>query len=235
MRMLLIPAVAVTALVTGVTPRTTLADTFTDVQFTGAIFGGNANAQPPFSTAGFSGVPGDPITGSFVFDNNLVPGTGTGPTSVPIPSGLSFPVPSFDLTITAANSATLNFNLANELSSAQGGLDAQIQYNNGHFAGFAYFSDFAFAGNEYQFSIQGGIISIFKLLSSGATTGGSLLNAFINIGDSALTGATPVAPIPTPLPSSLGLFCAAFAGVALIWRRQRRQEPTPRQHLVYAI
>jgi hypothetical protein len=177
--------------------------------------------------------PGDRITGSFVFDNNLVPGTGTSFTNVAIPSGLSFPVPSFDLTITAANSATLNFNLANELSSAQGGLDAQIQYNNGHFNGFAYFSDFAFAGNEYQFSIQGGSISIFELLS-GAPTGGQLLSAFINIGDSALTGATPVAPIPTPLPSSLGLFCAAFAGVALIWRRQRRQEPASRRHLVYA-
>jgi len=85
---------------------------------------------------GFSRI-ADPITGSFVFDNNLVPGNGTGVTNVPIPSALSFPVPGFDLTITAANSTTLHFDLGNELSSAHGGLDAQVQYNNGHFAGFA--------------------------------------------------------------------------------------------------
>jgi hypothetical protein len=233
MRLLLIPAVAATALVAGVAPRTTLADTYTDVQFTGEISPGNANVQAPFSTAGFSGAPSDPITGSFVFDNNLVPGNGTSFVNVAIPTQ-SFPAPNFDLTITAANSTTLNFNLANELSSAQGGLDAQVQYNSGHFNGFAYVSNFAFAGGQYQFQIQGGSISIFQLLN-GAPTGNQLLSAVLNIGDSALTGATPIAPVPTPLPSSLGLFCAAFVGGALIWRRQRRQEPAQGQHLAFAI
>jgi hypothetical protein len=234
MRTMLIPVLAVTALVAGVAPRTTLADTYTDVHFSGAISPGNANVQPPFSTAGFSGAPGDPITGSFVFDNNLIPASGTGFVNVPIPSSVSFAVPSFDLTITAANSTTLHFDLANELSSAQGGLDAQVQYNNGHFAGFAYFSDFAFAGNEYQFSVQGGSISIFQLLS-GVPTGSQLLHAFINTGDSSLTGASPVTPIPTPLPSSLGLFGAAFAGIALVWWRQRKPPSASQRGLMYAI
>jgi hypothetical protein len=232
MRIIFAPAAAMAALITSVAPHIALADTYTDVSFTGSISPGNANVQPPFSTAGFSGVPGDPITGSFVFDDNLVPGSGSGFTNVAIPTGFS--MPSFDLTITAANSATLNFDLANELSSAQGGLDAQVQYNNGHFNGFAYVSDFAYSGSEYQFSIQGGSISIFQLLN-GAPTGSPLLSGFINIGDSALTDATTVVPIPTPLPSSLGLFCMAFAGAAFVWRRQRRQECAADQRFVLAI
>ena len=232
MRIMFAPAAVVAALITSVAPHIALADTYTEVNFTGSIAPGNANVQPPFSTAGFSGVPGDPITGSFVFDDNLVPGSGTGFTNVAIPTGFS--APSFDLTITAANSATLNFNLANEFSSAQGGLDAQVQYNNGHFNGFAYVSDFAFSGSEYQFSIQGGSISIFQLLN-GAPTGSQLLSGFINIGDSALTDATTVVPIPTPLPSSLGLFGLALAGAAFGWRRLRRQECAADQQFAFAI
>jgi hypothetical protein len=232
MRIIFASAAAVAALMTSVAPQIAFADTYTDVSFTGSISPGNANVQPPFSTAGFSGVPGDPITGSFVFDDNLVPGGGTGFTNVAIPTGFS--VPSFNLTITAANSTTLNFNLANELSSAQGGLDAQVQYNNGQFNGFAYVSDFAFSGSEYQFSIQGGSISIFQLLN-GAPTGSQLLSGFINIGDSALTDATTVAPIPTPLPSSFGLFCMGLAGAAFVWRRARKQECSADQGVALAI
>jgi hypothetical protein len=232
MRIIFASAAAVAALMTSVAPQIAFADTYTDVSFTGSISPGNANVQPPFSTAGFSGVPGDPITGSFVFDDNLVPGGGTGFTNVAIPTGFS--VPSFNLTITAANSTTLNFNLANELSSAQGGLDAQVQYNNGQFNGFAYVSDFAFSGSEYQFSIQGGSISIFQLLN-GAPTGSQLLSGFINIGDSALTDATTVAPIPTPLPPSLGLFCMSLVGVAFVWRRLRKQECSAEQRFALAI
>jgi hypothetical protein len=232
MRTTLASVAAVVGLIAGIAPQVTLADTYTDVAFTGGISPGNANVQPPFSTAGFSGTPGDPITGSFVFDNNLVPGSSSGLTNVPIPSG--FAVSSFDLTITAANSTTLNFNLANELSSAQGGLDAQVQYNNGSFAGFAYVSDFAFSGSEYQFSIQGGAISIFQLLN-GAPTGNQLLSGFINIGDSALTDATVVAPIPTPLPSSLGLFCMALGGLACGGLWLRRREPAADQPFAFAM
>jgi hypothetical protein len=230
--MMFASATMVAALITSVAPQIALADTYTEVNFTGSISPGNANVQPPFSTAGFSGVPGDPITGTFVFDDNLVPGSGTGFTNVAIPAGFS--VPSFNLSITAANSATLNFNLGNELSSAQGGLDAQVQYNNGHFNGFAYVSDFAYSGSEYQFSIQGSSISIFQLLN-GAPAGSQLLSGYINIGDSALTNATTVVPIPTPLPSSLGLFCVGFAGAAFVWRRQRRQECVADQRFVLAI
>jgi hypothetical protein len=39
---------------------------------------------------------------------------------------------------------------------------------------------------------------------------------------------------PDPLPSSLGLFCMAFAGAAFVWR-QRRQECAADQRFVPAI
>jgi hypothetical protein len=222
MRLKIVPLSTAIALITCVAPQLSFADTYTEANFTGAIEPGNANAQPPFSTAGFSGAPSSLITGTFIFDDNEVPGAGSGFDNVAIPSGSGFPTASFNLTITAANSNTLNFNLGNELSSAQGGLDAAVQYDNGNFNGFSYVSDFAYSGSEYQFLISGGTISIFQLVN-GAPTGGQLLSAFINIGNSALTGETKFTPpAPVPLPPSLGLLVAGIAGL-LLWRRKPGQ------------
>ncbi len=222
MRFKVVPLSAAIALIACVAPQLSFADNYTEVNFTGAISPGNANAQAPFSTAGFSGAPSSPITGTFIFDDNQVPGAGSGLDNVTIPSGSGFPTSSFNLTITAANSNTLNFNLGNELSSAQGGLDAAVQYNNGNFNGFSYVSDFSYSGSEYQFQISGGTISIFEL-ANGAPTGGQLLSAYINIGNSALTGQTPFTPTsPVPLPPSLGMLVAGLAGL-LLWRRKPGQ------------
>jgi hypothetical protein len=212
-----------------VAAQAALADTYTEATFTGAIAPGGANVQAPFSAAGFSGTPGDPVTGSFIFDNNLIPGAGTGFQNVLIPSGTGFPTSAFDLTITASNGNTLHFDLGNEFSSAQGGLDAQVQYNNGQFNGFAYVSDFAFSGSEYQFTVSGGTFSIFQLLN-GTPSGGQLMSGFLNIGNSALTGETAFTPSSVPLPPSLELFGTALAalgafGVFKAKRGIRRRHP----------
>src|ERR1700730_1256946 len=52
------------------------ADTYTIASFSGAINGGSANVKPPFSGNGFT--QGDSISGSFVFDNQLVPPPASG-------------------------------------------------------------------------------------------------------------------------------------------------------------
>jgi hypothetical protein len=63
-----------------VAPNIAVSDTYTSVSFSGAINGGSANVKPPFSGDGFT--QGDPISGSFVFDNQLVPASGSGFTNV---------------------------------------------------------------------------------------------------------------------------------------------------------
>jgi hypothetical protein len=213
MRNMLVPAAISIALLVGVAPQKSHADTYTEVTFTGGINPGNANVQPPFAGNGFT--QGDTLSGTFVFDNQLVPGPASGLDNIFFQN--------FPNIIPAASAFTLNldglhFNGSNDLTTD---LPAGIQYDNGHFNGLEFITDFAFQGSEYQFRIDGGAITTELLDSAGNPTGGSLINGFINLGDANLTHPTPFTPTPTPIPASLGLFAAALAALALILRRQQ--------------
>jgi hypothetical protein len=222
MRTKLISAAATVTILLIAAPTLSRADTYTEATFSGAIFGGNANVQPPFSGNGFN--QGDTFTGAFVFDNQLVPNASSGLTNVAftdfpaiaqIPAVTAF---SFDLD-------GLALNLSNEFT----GDEAAIQYNNGAFNGFSFLSDFAFKSNEYQFLISGGTFSVVQVDANGnpIPLAQTLISGFINIGNSALTGEqayTP--PAPVPLPPSLGMLGASLAGLLLIGRR-RSKRATP--------
>ena len=125
MRTMLISGAALAGLMIGVAPQMAQADTYTEVNFSGAINPGGANVQAPFSGNGFT--QGDPFSGSFVFDNQLVPAAGSGVTNVyfsnfpdaaNIPAASSFNIAFDSLHFTAAN------NDSSQLFSAG------IQYNN---------------------------------------------------------------------------------------------------------
>src|SRR4029077_1837292 len=130
------------------------ADTYTQATFTGAINGGNANVKAPFNTNGFT--QSDPFSGSFVFDNQLVPGPGTGFTNVffsNFPDIAAIPNPvAFSFTLDS-----LSFNLGDNINALR---LAGIQYNNGVFNGFVFIADFPFLGNEYQLRTEGPVISV---------------------------------------------------------------------------
>jgi hypothetical protein len=210
-------AVTVTMLLIAA-PSLSRADTYTEATFSGNIAPGNANVQPPFSGNGFN--QGDPFTGTFVFDNQLVPSASSGLTNVnfsdipaiaQIPAATAF---SFDLD-------GLTFNLSNEFT----GDAAAIQYNNGAFNGFSFLSDFSFKSNEYQILISGGTFSVVQVDANGnpIPLGPTYISGTINIGNSALTGEqayTP--PAPVPLPPSLGMLGASLAGLLLIGRRRSK-------------
>jgi hypothetical protein len=214
MRTSLIPAAAVIALSVGVAPQVTLADMYTQVDFSGQIAPGNANVQAPFAGNGFN--QGDSFSGTFIFDNQQVPGAASGltnvffsgfPDSANIPAASTFSIHFGNLDFTGAD------DLTNELP-------AGIQYNNGHFNGLEFITDFSFQGGQYQFHIDGSNITTRLLDAVGDPIGSSLINASLNIGDSSLTNATPFILAPVPIPASLGLFVAAFAGVMLVLRRR---------------
>jgi hypothetical protein len=219
MRTMLISGAALAGLMIGVAPQMAQADTYTEVGFSGAINGGSANVKAPFSGNGFT--QGDPFSGSFVFDNQLVPAAGSGftnvffsnfPDAANIPAASSFNIAFDSLHFTAAN------NDSSQLFSAG------IQYNNGHFNGLEFVTEFSFLANEYQFRIDGPTITVLPVDSFGNPTSfSSLINAHISTGDANLLNPTPFTPTAVPIPPSLGMFCAALAGLGLMLFRSRRR------------
>jgi hypothetical protein len=200
-----------------------MADTYTSASFSGSINAGGANVKAPFSGNGFT--QSDPFSGSIVFDNQLVPASGT--LNVLFSSfpdiGLIPNMSAFSITFDG-----LNFNLGDNLNSL---LSAGIQYKNGVFNGFEFITDFAFQGNEYQFRIDGPVITV-RLLDgtpnafdpNGFPTGVSLINAKVNVLAGLTDEAAFIPGIPeVPLPAALPLFATGLGVLGLLgWRRKRK-------------
>jgi hypothetical protein len=204
-----------------------MADTYTSANFSGSINPGGANVKAPFSGNGFA--QSDPFSGSFVFDNQLVPASGT--VNVSFSSfpdiGLIPNISAFSITFDG-----LRFNLGDNINSL---LSAGIQYKNGVFNGFEFITDFAFTSggvtNEYQFRIDGPVITVRLLDGSlnpfdpnGFPTGVSLINAKVNVLAGLTDEAAFVPGIPeVPIPAALPLFATGLGVLGLLgWRRKRK-------------
>lgn len=192
----------ISALALGLMSGTASADTYS-VNFSGGIFGGNANVSAPFT-----GVvsPGDTYTGTFVYDNNLVPGAGSGFVNVFL-SSFPIAVPSISFSVNGHNFTVTDPNAA-------------IQYNNGQFNGFSINDEFNFSGNDYLLQVNGGIISV--VLASDPI-GHSYVNGYVNIGNGSLTGQTPFVPqvAAVPEPSTWAMMILGFAGIGFMVYRRR--------------
>ena len=143
-------------------PAAAFADACHTADFSGQL-GSSPNIKAPFAGNGFN--PGGAVTGSFVYDDNLIPSSGTGfvnvffssfPDIAQIPSSTAL-----DLSL-----GGLTFGLGDADTPMFGIQEAAIQYNNGAFNGFFYISNFMFQGNPYELSLQGRTLAIYPIVGA---------------------------------------------------------------------
>lgn len=184
-----------------------IADTYHSADFSGSINGGSANCKYPFNTIISQG---GPVSGSFVYDDQLIPATGL--INVPFSSFPDIaqipPATAFTINLGAP---ALTFTLADAIQNS-----GAIQYSNGNFNGFFFDADFTFFvdNNPYRLDVQGLTFSI-KLLDQIGGSPVPLTSAKVN-GRlySTLSNIQPFEPSPTvPLPPTILLFGSSLAGL----------------------
>jgi hypothetical protein len=192
------------------------ADTYTSATFSFATNGGNANVKSPFNSVISQG---ESFTGTLVYDNNLVPGPGTGfqnvffstfPDIANIPSASALSLSFTGLQTFTLNDAQVQFPTQ----------EAAIQYNNGVFNGLFYISDFTFQGNPYELQIQGTAFDIVPIVG-GFPTFSHLVNGHINFGLSDLQPFSPIVQTAVPEPSTWAMLLLGFAGVGFMAYRRK--------------
>jgi hypothetical protein len=161
---------------------------------------------------------GPNISGSFIFDAALIPASGL--VNVPLPVGQdedALHLVMGDMTTPAPFIFTAAMSLPTTV--------AQVQYNNGAFRGFAYFSQFVFENATYQLDVQGGTWTIYgapngvRDLTKRAAAGSidfQLANIRPYVSDEVIT---------TPEPGSLALVATGLLAIGGVARHRRR---TPR-------
>jgi hypothetical protein len=196
-----------------------------EVAYSGAL-GSSANVKAPFNAAGSGFTPSMAFSGTFYYDPDLIPASGT--TNVFFSALTGIPATeAFTLDF-----GPLSFNLADNIDALG---PAGIQYSNGQFNGFVFVSDFAFNGSYYQLRANGPTITV-KLLDGVAnafdphgfpvgTT--SYINARFTTGNANLSEVVPTdLEGAVPEPATWAMMLLGFGAIGFLMRRKRAANST---------
>lgn len=174
---------------------TQAAPIYMTADFSGGILatGGLASSLGLQRTSTCSGCAGGSVSGNVLFDQSLIPGSGTGTVTIALAAvaGASNST-IFDMEF---GSAPLEFEFGD--AGILGG--PSIQFKDGVFSGFYFVKDFVVNGKTYELNMQGANWTMNWLKSNSSSD--LVASGYLNVGNQGLTNQTYFDPAPAQLPS----------------------------------
>lgn len=193
------------------------ATTLVQVDFSGTLTPGNAAVRAPFNAPGSGITQGMAVAGSFIYDKDLV--TGSGFELVSFASLTIAPDSAFQFDI-----GGLSFDLG-DATTGSIGIAPAIQFNNGVFNGFNYVSDFVYTNDlDYRLRFNSRNFQIKRVDPVTGFNIGSTVYVQGNL-SSTLTNerayVAPSGPTGVPEPASWALMILGFGSAGAALRRRR--------------
>ncbi|SET63974.1 PEP-CTERM protein-sorting domain-containing protein [Nitrosospira multiformis] len=192
--------------------------------FSGGILttDGLANSLGLQQTSTCSGCAAGSVSGNVLFDQSLIPGSGTGTVTIALAA------------VTGASNSTI-FDIdfgSRPLGFEFGDGDVlggpSIQFNNGVFNGFFFVKDFVVDGKTYEINMQGANWTMNWLKSNSSSQ--LVASGYLNVGNQGLTSQTyfepslPAAELPNNTVSEPTVLALVMVGMLGIFMTRRHKQ-----------
>lgn len=204
---------------------TQAAPIYMTADFSGGILatGGLATSLGLQRTNTCSGCAAGSVSGNVLFDQSLIPGSGTGTVTIALAAVAG-----------ASNSTIFGMEFGSiplEFEFGDAGIlgEPSIQFENGVFNGFFFVKDFVVNEKTYELNMQGASWTMKWLKKNSSSD--LVASGYLNVGNQGLTNQTYFDPIPAQLPGGtvpeptvLALVMIGALGIFMVPRVNRRAE-----------